>query len=167
MDVYTLSNAGAYGEHGPTTVGLAGHKSIPLYSAACEALPLLPTMWSTPTPWLPGAYRGYGATQGIFAVEIGRQRAGGSSWAWTPSMLREKNMVRGGPASCPPTTTSRAGSCALDRCMARAKEMIGWDEKYPSAGAWATARSAAVGVAMAMQGSGISGVDVACVPRSS
>lgn len=31
MDVYTLSNTGAYGEHGPTTVGLSGHKSIPLY----------------------------------------------------------------------------------------------------------------------------------------
>ncbi len=30
MDIYTLSNTGAYGEHGPTTVGLSGHKSIPL-----------------------------------------------------------------------------------------------------------------------------------------
>lgn len=27
LDVYTLSNTGAYGEHGPTTVGLSGHKS--------------------------------------------------------------------------------------------------------------------------------------------
>ena len=31
IDVYTLSNTGAFGEHGPTTVGLSGHKSIPLY----------------------------------------------------------------------------------------------------------------------------------------
>ena len=30
LDIYTLSNSGAYGEHGPTTVGLSGHKSIPL-----------------------------------------------------------------------------------------------------------------------------------------
>ncbi|MBP3409670.1 MAG: molybdopterin-dependent oxidoreductase, partial [Clostridia bacterium] len=30
LDLYTLSNTGAYGEHGPTTVGLSGHKSIPL-----------------------------------------------------------------------------------------------------------------------------------------
>ena len=29
LDVYTLSNTGAFGEHGPTTVGLSGHKSIP------------------------------------------------------------------------------------------------------------------------------------------
>ena len=30
IDLYTLSNTGAYGEHGPTTVGLSGHNSIPL-----------------------------------------------------------------------------------------------------------------------------------------
>lgn len=34
IDVYTLSNTGAFGEHGPTTVGLSGHKSIPLYGKA-------------------------------------------------------------------------------------------------------------------------------------
>ena len=33
IDLYTLSNTGAFGEHGPTTVGLSGHKSIPIYSA--------------------------------------------------------------------------------------------------------------------------------------
>ena len=37
LDVYTLSNTGAYGEHGPTTVGLSGHKSIPLYTGGLEA----------------------------------------------------------------------------------------------------------------------------------
>ena len=37
LDVYTLSNTGAYGEHGPTTVGLSGHKSIPLYTHSLEA----------------------------------------------------------------------------------------------------------------------------------
>ena len=35
IDVYTLSNTGAFGEHGPMqTVGLSGHKSIPLYGKA-------------------------------------------------------------------------------------------------------------------------------------
>ena len=34
IDLYTISNTGAYGEHGPTTVGLSGHKSIPLYGKA-------------------------------------------------------------------------------------------------------------------------------------
>ncbi len=34
IDLYTCQTTGAYGEHGPTTVGLSGHKSIPLYGKA-------------------------------------------------------------------------------------------------------------------------------------
>ena len=30
IDLHTLSNTGAFGEHGLTTVGLSGHKSIPM-----------------------------------------------------------------------------------------------------------------------------------------
>ena len=48
IDLHTLSNTGAYGEHGPTTVGLSGHKSIPLYTHGLKAFPL-PGTWSTPT----------------------------------------------------------------------------------------------------------------------
>ena len=40
LDVYTLSNTGAYGEHGPTTVGLSGHKSIPPLHREPGGLPL-------------------------------------------------------------------------------------------------------------------------------
>ena len=53
-------------------------------------------------------------------------------------------------------------SCALDRCLARAKEMIGWDEKYPCRD-MGNGKVRGVGVAMAMQGSGISGVDTGSV----
>src|SRR5699024_8025517 len=55
-----------------------------------------------------------------------------------------------------------AKSCALDRCMARAKEMIGWDEKYPCRD-MGNGKVRGVGVAMAMQGSGISHVDTGSV----
>lgn len=65
--MYTLSNTGAYGEHGPTTVGLSGHKSIPLYGKA-EAFRFVSDVVYT-NVMSAGAYRGYGATQGLFAVE--------------------------------------------------------------------------------------------------
>lgn len=68
IDVYTLSNTGAFGEHGPTTVGLSGHKSIPLYSNNLEAFKFSYDVVYTNTQ-AAGAYRGYGATQGTFAVE--------------------------------------------------------------------------------------------------
>ncbi|MBQ7313223.1 MAG: molybdopterin-dependent oxidoreductase, partial [Clostridia bacterium] len=68
LDVHTLSNTGAFGEHGPTTVGLSGHKSIPLYTGALEAFRFSYDVVYTNVESA-GAYRGYGATQGIFAVE--------------------------------------------------------------------------------------------------
>ena len=36
IDLYTLSNGGAYGEHSTTTVGLSGHKSLPLYTGGAR-----------------------------------------------------------------------------------------------------------------------------------
>lgn len=158
IDVYTLSNTGAYGEHGPTTVGLSGHKSIPLYGKT-EAFKFSYDVVYT-NVMSAGAYRGYGATQGIFAVESAVNELAAKMGA-DPVKLREKNMVREGqvmPAYYGETTES----CALDRCMEKAKEMIGWDEKYPSRD-MGNGKVRGVGVAMAMQGSGISGVDTASV----
>ena len=56
----------------------------------------------------------------------------------------------------------QTNSCALDRCLARAKEMIGWDEKYPCRD-MGNGKVRGVGVAIAMQGSAISNVDVGSV----
>ena len=47
-----------------------------------------------------------------------------------PAVIREQNMVRQGQVM-PAYYNEAATACALDRCMARAKEMIGWEEKYP------------------------------------
>ena len=104
-----------------------------------------------------GAYRGYGATQGIFAVESAVNELA-ARIAMDPVKLREMNMVREGQVM-PAYYNETATSCALNRCMERAKEMIGWDEKYPCRD-MGNGKVRSVGVAMAMQGSGISGVDV-------
>ena len=155
IDVYTLSNTGAYGEHGPTTVGLSGHKSIPLYGEL-EAYRFAYDVVYTNT-MSAGAYRGYGATQGIFAVESAVNELAARLHI-DPIKLREMNMVRQGQVM-PAYYGERTESCALDRCLARAKEMIGWDEKYPCRD-MGNGKARSVGIAMAMQGSGISGVDV-------
>ena len=68
IDLYTLSNTGAYSEHGPTTVGLSGHKAIPLYTGNLEAYRFGYDVVYT-NHQAAGAYRGYGATQGIYALE--------------------------------------------------------------------------------------------------
>ena len=155
IDVYTLSNTGAYGEHGPTTVGLSGHKSIPLYHDL-EAYRFAYDVVYT-NRMSAGAYRGYGATQGTFAVETAANELA-AKLGMDPVLFRLKNMVRQGDVM-PAYYGETATSCALDRCLLRAKELMGWDEKYPCRD-MGNGKVRSVGVAMTMQGSGISGVDV-------
>ena len=156
LDLYTLSNSGAYGEHGPTTVGLSGHKSIPLYTGGLEAFRFGYDVVYTNT-MAAGAYRGYGATQGIFALETSVNELA-EKLGIDPTVIREKNMLREG-MKMPAYYGEAANACALDKCMARCKELFHWDEKYPVRD-MGNGKVRAAGVAMAMQGSCISNVDV-------
>lgn len=155
IDLYTLSNTGAYGEHGPTTVGLSGHKSIPLYGKA-EAFRFTSDVVYT-NHMSAGAYRGYGATQGLFAVESAVNELA-NILGMDPFKIREMNITHEGeimPAYYGQLNTS----CALDRCLARVHDMIDWDNKYPCRD-MGNGRIRAVGMGMAMQGSGITSMDV-------
>ena len=156
IDLYTLSNTGAYGEHGPTTVGLSGHKSIALYRHT-EAYRFAYDVVYT-NMQAAGAYRGYGATQGIFAVESAADELA-HKMGMDPVKFRELNMPMEGEALPGYPDVPINGSCTMDKCLARAKEMIGWDEKYPFRD-MGNGKVRGVGIAMAMQGSSIAGIDV-------
>lgn len=158
IEVKTLSNTGAFGEHGPTTVGLSGHKSIPLYSKA-EAFRFQYDVVYT-NKMSAGAYRGYGATQGIFAVESAINELA-VKLNMDPVALREMNLTREGDVMHA-YYGETANSCTLDRCLERTAEMIGWKEKYPCR-VMPDGKIRGVGIAMAMQGSGISSVDTGSV----
>jgi CO/xanthine dehydrogenase Mo-binding subunit len=156
IDLYTLSNTGAYGEHAGATAGLSGHKSIPLYNANLEAFHfrfdvVYTNMQSS------GAYRGFGATQGQFALESMVNELA-ARLHMDPAAIREKNMVREGQV-VPSYYHERMNACALDRCITKAKEMFGWDEK-PLAWDCGNGKIRAKGMSISMQGSGVSSVDV-------
>ena len=155
IDLYTLSNTGAYGEHGPTTVGLSGHKSIPLYGKA-EAFRFVSDVVYT-NHMSSGAYRGYGATQGLFAVESAVNELA-DKLGIDPFVIRQRNIVHEGDVM--PSYYGQVNtSCALDRCLQAVHDNIGWDEKYPVRD-MGNGKVRAVGMGMAMQGSGITSVDV-------
>lgn len=154
IDMYTLSNTGAYGEHGPTTVGLSGHKSIPLYGKA-EAFRFSNDVVYT-NHMSAGAYRGYGATQGLFAVESAVNELA-HMLNMDPFELRERNIVKEGEIM-PAYYFQENTSCALDKCLAKVKKMIDWEHKYPVRD-MGNGKVRAVGMGMAMQGSGITSMD--------
>ena len=159
LGVTTLSNSGAYGEHGWATVGLTGHKSIPLYTGSLEAFKFdANVVYTNMQP--SGAYRGFGATQGQFAVETAVHELA-AKLGRDPVELREQNMVREG-MSMPAYFGEMANACALDRCMQHCSDMFGWKEKFPVRD-MGNGKVRTAGVAMSMQGSGISGIDVGSV----
>ena len=136
-------------------MGLSGHKSIPLYGKA-EAFRFVSDVVYT-NHMSAGAYRGYGATQGLFAVESAVNELA-HKLNMDPFELRLKNTVQEGdvmPAYYGAVNTS----CALDRCLVKVREMIDWEHKYPMRD-MGNGKVRAVGMGMAMQGSGISGMDV-------
>ena len=156
MDLYTLSNTGAYGEHGPTTVGLSGHKALPLYTGSMEAFRFHYDVVYT-NHQAAGAYRGYGATQGIFAVEsIVSELA--EKLGMDATVIRDKNMIKEGMLM-PAYYNEIANACALDRCMEHCRQMFNWEERSKIRD-MGNGKVRTAGVAMGMQGSCISNVDV-------
>ena len=156
LDLYTLSNTGAYGEHGPTTVGLSGHKSLPLYTGSLEAHRFSYDVVYT-NHQAAGAYRGYGATQGIFALESLVSELA-EQLGMDATAIRDMNMIKEGMVM-PAYYNEIANACALDRCMEHCRQMFNWAERSKVRD-MGNGKVRTAGVAMAMQGSCISNVDV-------
>ena len=157
IDLYTLSNQGAYGEHGPTTIGLAGHKSLPLYNHVKASRFTYDVVYTN--TMRAGAYRGYGATQGQFAVEsIINELA--DKLNMDPCEIRFKNMTRENEVLSQ-YYNEELNACALDRCLEKAMEMIDYKNKPLRRDMGDFVRG--LGVSLSMQGSGISGLDVGSV----
>lgn len=154
IDMRVISNTGAYGEHGPTVCGLAGHKALTMYGPL-PAYRFHADVVYTNT-MTAAAYRGYGATQGIFAVESLADDLA-EKLHMDPIEFRLKNMVHEG-AVLTSYYNEPMLSCAMDRCMLRARELSGWREKG-RVRAMGEGRVRAMGVSMSLQGSGIGGLD--------
>ena len=157
--LYTLSNAGAFGDHTPTTIGLTGQKSLPLYTSHVNAFKFsFDGVYSNTIP--AGAYRGYGATQGVYALETTMNKLA-LKMNMDPIEFKKKNLIHEGDYM-PAYHGETANSCTLEKCLDKVKEMINWDEKYPCKDL-GNGKVRSVGLAVAMQGSAISHVDVASV----
>lgn len=156
MDMYTISNTGAYSEHGPTTVGLSGHKAISMYGPLKASRFVADVVYTNTMSG--GAFRGYGATQGIYAVESVMDDLA-QKIGMDPMDLREKNIIKEGVA-----VDSYYGevfhSVGLKECLQKVRKMSGWDEK-PRVKDLGNGKIRVLGMALAMQGSGISGCDQA------
>jgi len=164
IDMEILSDTGAYGEHALTTLMVAGSKNLPLYNRVNAVRFKGKVVYTNHTP--AGAYRGYGAVQGNFALESAMDILA-SKLGLDPVKLRQLNMIREGETSpiFKIMGEGREGaemtikSCKLEQCVELGKRIFGWSEKFskrPESGT----KVRGVGMAIAMQGSGIAKIDM-------
>jgi probable selenate reductase molybdenum-binding subunit len=167
IDQRVTSWTGGYGTHSLTLLTNVGSKTLPFYR--CKNVHFWGDSVYTNTP-VTGAYRGYGATQGAFAIEqmmdIIADKLG-----IDPIELRKKNHIQKGETN-PVFAALGEGkeghdnpieSCGLDECIDRAAAAIGWKTKqrrYAKRDANAKVKRG-IGMATLMQGSGIAGIDMA------
>ena len=126
IKIENMSNTGAYGEEGPPVTMVVANNILPSYNRARAIYYNGRTIYTNMVAG--GALRGYGATQGGFALESAMSELA-DKLGMSPYDLRMKNMARLGDVGG--VLHSEIKSCALDKCMERGREMIGWDEKYP------------------------------------
>ena len=165
IDMKVLSNTGAYGEHALTVLMVAGAKTLPLYNKVEAVAFSGDVVYTNTTP--AGAFRGYGAIQGNYALESSIDELA-SMIGMDPVEIRIKNMIREKETSKifeimgegKEGTAMIIESCKLHECLDRCLEMIEWKNKYPRVEVSGD-KVRGVGLALAMQGSGIPYIDMA------
>jgi putative selenate reductase molybdopterin-binding subunit len=158
-----ISNTGAYGAHALTVVCNSGSKVLPLYRAANVHFTGTAVYTNLPVG---GAYRGYGATQSAFAVEIQIDELA-EKLGMDPLEFRMKNHIQSNETSPVFAALGEGkagvqqsiGSCELDKCVKLGAKAIGWKKRGDPAKKTGRFRRG-IGMCTLMQGSSIPEIDM-------
>ena len=163
-DLQILMNTGAYGSHALTVICNSGSKTLPLYR--WQNINFEGTSVYTNLP-VGGAYRGYGATQAYFPLEVLMDELA-EKLGIEALEFRKMNHIKEGETSpifqalgegtegVPQTI----GSCALSKCMDVGAKEIGWWDKRGKGKSQEGPFKRGVGMAALMQGSSIPEIDM-------
>ena len=157
------ADTGAYGNHALTVPMNSCSKSLPLLRCPNVAFDLH-TWYTNHVP--SGAYQGYGAPQGSFAVQTAAAEMAAELGMDQLAFL-EKNRVRPGDlleilkslGEGRPGEAVRVESCALEEAMAHGRESIRWGTRVQDPDPDVRIGK---GMAIIQQGSGLPGLDQAC-----
>jgi putative selenate reductase molybdopterin-binding subunit len=163
-EMVLVAGTGAYGSHALTVQTNTGSKSLPLYR--CPNVHFRATAAYTNLPPA-GAFRGYGAPQGYFALESHMDEVA-RAIGMDPLAFRLQNCLRTGDSN--PLAVAlgegREGfpqiikSCGLPQCASVGRKAIHWDEHAMAGGSPVGAKVRGLGVAFAMHGTAIPGLDM-------
>ena len=165
IDMEILQNCGGYGPHALTVMSVSASKTLALYRAPNVRIQANAVYTNLPPA---GAYRGYGAPQGYFALESLMDEIA-EQLNVDPIELRKKNYFREGEdvSIAKVLGEGREGfpvilqSNGIDACIDRGRELIDWDTLKNEKKSGIFRRG--VGMATVAQASGIAGIDMGSV----
>ena len=158
--MHVIADTGAYGSHALTVQGNTGQKVLPMYPVPNIHFQVACVYTNNP---ISGAFRGYGAPQGCFALECQIDEVA-AELGMEPLELRKKNHIRLGDTD-PLSAKLGEGkeglvrvvrSTGLEKAIELGCEAIGWGKTPPPT---RPHLKRGLGMALAMQGSGIAGID--------
>jgi putative selenate reductase molybdopterin-binding subunit len=167
MELRMVADTGAYGTHGLTVPTVSGFRGLSTYKADALKWDCLVAYTNKPTP---GAYRGYGAPQALFALEVHMEEIA-RALGWDPIEFKRLNWVKEGDelALARAMGEGREGyeqwvqSSGLEQCVQEGMRAIEWQRR--SDPAWHEVPGQphlrrGLGFAVCMHGTGIAGLDM-------
>lgn len=160
QDMEVIANTGAYGNHSGGVVYLCGQFPLGLYRCSHQRF-VGRAIYTNTVP--AGAFRGYGVTQGTFAVESQIDEIA-NKLNTDPLELRLKNIIHPGDVITIGRDKQKfhlTGSYAVQECFDKVIQALGYSSKATSTTDPHLRRG--IGFAVSMQGSGISKIHTAGV----
>jgi putative selenate reductase molybdopterin-binding subunit len=145
MHIHTVSNTGAYGNHGGEVLASSLGSSMATYRCPNKK----GTGYAVYTNTVPsGAFRGYGATQPAFAIESAIDELG-RKLGIDPFTMRRKNMIQPRDpvhSIWPSPHDGVVGSYGLDQCLDLVEKALasGRGERKPDGPEWREGRGIAI-----------------------
>ncbi|PJF22222.1 MAG: xanthine dehydrogenase [Phototrophicales bacterium] len=165
-ELYIAGNTGAYGTHGLTVQMVSGFRGLSTYNAPYSKFVCDVVYTNIPTP---GAYRGYGAPQALHALEVHMEEIA-QALGMDVIEFKRKNWIKKdeplimavalgeGREGKPQVVTTTA----LDECVEIGARAVHWYEKRgkPRHVPGKPHLKRGIGMAVAMHGTGIAGLDM-------
>lgn len=169
LDLHILEDTGAYGTHGLTVGTVSGLRGLSTYRCPHQRFQLDVVYTNKPVP---GAFRGYGGPQALFALESLMEEIA-VALGLDPVEFRLKNAVRVGDEIVIARALGEGKegfaqfvqTCGLPQCIEQGGAAIGWDRRLGADPAWRRDPARphvrrGLGMAVAMHGTAIAGMDM-------
>ncbi len=164
-----IGNTGPYATHGLIVQTVTGLRGLSTYNCPNKRFECQVAYTNIPVP---GAYRGYGAPQALFALEVHMEEIAEAIGMDVVEFKRKNWVQSGDPMDIAPqlgegeaeiASVPIIGSCGLNECIAQGMQAINWNRRYQPGWNMVPGQPQlrrGLGMAVLMHGTAIPGLDM-------